>query len=443
MATTFPSLDSFAFLHSQLNRIMHTKIWPSILLALCGLNTAGAQDRAADQPKPIPSTRAETKAALQRLQERQPRLPVPDSVPVVNPDPSRPASNVINGRARRFYLPDAWLKSERLGNEANALVPYELKTQCFWIVSRGNNCHYCLGHQEHKLKAAGLSDNQIAALDRDWQQLDGKTRKAVELARKMTLLPFAMTQQDVQSLRPEFIDPEIIELVYAISRFNSMNRWTDSVGLPQDHEMRGESIDFLTPTEERWNQGPSLVAIQSSIVRPKPWNDAMAKMQGLEARDRKPRVALASAEEVRKTLELDANATVNDWQRAIAELPGAGPELLHAWTAMLDDTELDPALKAAVVWRVACCNHAAVSIAMIGPRLQPVHASDSTELALAFAEKLTCEPTRITDADIARLRSVFSDRQTAHLIYTICVANAMDRFTETLGLSSSGLDIKE
>jgi alkylhydroperoxidase family enzyme len=422
---------------------MHTRIWTSILLAICGWNLASAQDRAADQPKPIPGTRAETKAALQRLQDRQPRLPVPDNVPVVNPDPSRPASNVINGRARRFYLPEAWLKSERLGNEANALVPYELKTQCFWIVSRGNNCHYCLGHQEHKLMAAGLSDNQIAALDRDWEQLDAKTRKAVELARKMTLLPFAMTEQDIQSLRPEFTDPEIIELVYAISRFNSMNRWTDSVGLPQDHEMRGESIDFLTPTEQRWNQGPSVVAIQSSIVRPKPWNDAMAHKNAVEARDRKPGVALASVDEVRKTLELDRDAPVNDWQRAIAQLPGAGPELVHAWTAMLEDTELDPALKAAIVWRVACCNHAAVSIAMIEPRRQALRSSDTTDLALAFAEKLTCEPTRITDADIEQLRNVFSDRQTAHLIYTICVANAMDRFTETLGLSSIGLDIKQ
>lgn len=421
---------------------MNIKVWTPILLALCGLSTASAQDRPSDQPKTIPNTRAETKAALQRLQERQPRLPVPDSVPVVNPDPSRPASNVINGRARRFYLPEAWLKSERLGNEANALVPYELKTQCFWIVSRGNNCHYCLGHQEHKLKAAGLSDNQIAALDRDWQQLDAKTRKAVELARKMTLLPFAMTQQDIQSLRPEFTDPEIIELVYAISRFNSMNRWTDSVGLPQDHEMRGESIDFMTPTEERWNQGTSVVAIQSSIVRPKPWTDAVALKQAVEARDRKPRVALASEDEARKTLELDANAMVNDWQGAVAQLPGAGPELIQAWTAMLDDPELDPALKAAVVWRVACCNHAAVSIAMIAPRMQPARSSDSTDIALAFAEKLTCDPTRITDADIATLRNVFSDRQTAHLIYTICIANAMDRFTETLGLSSRGWDAK-
>jgi alkylhydroperoxidase family enzyme len=61
------------------------------------------------------------------------------------------------------------------------------------------------------------------------------------------------------------------------------------------------------------------------------------------------------------------------------------------------------------------------------------------ELAVQFAEKLTNHPTKITDADIAKLRQTFSDRQTAHLIYTICTANALDRFTETLGLSTAGI----
>jgi alkylhydroperoxidase family enzyme len=55
--------------------------------------------------------------------------------------------------------------------------------------------------------------------------------------------------------------------------------------------------------------------------------------------------------------------------------------------------------------------------------------------AIEFAKKLTCDPTKISDADIARLREVFSDRQTAHAIYTAATANALDRFTETLGLA--------
>jgi alkylhydroperoxidase family enzyme len=428
------------------------------LVVLCSHATAWAQETASDQPKPIPTTRAETKQLLQRLQARQPRLPVPDEVAVPNADPNRPVSNVINGRARRFYLPDTWLKAERFGNEANALVPYELKTQCFWIVSRGNNCHYCLGHQEHKLKLAGLDDNQIAALDRDWQLLDPKTRKAVELARKMTLLPFAITEQDLASAKKEFSDAEIIELVYAISRFNSMNRWTDSVGLPQDHEMRGEEVSFLTPTEERWNQGPSLAAFDSSIVRPEPWSYDSALQQIRDATGRTPRVTLSSISETRKKLELDDQTIVHDWHRAIAELVGTGPDFINAWTNMLDDEELEPRIKAAILWTTARNNHAPVSLAMAMHQfahlgipsakikaltIQPKSWSDQVDLAVQFAEKLTNHPTKITDADIVKLRQTFSDRQTAHLIYTICTANALDRFTVTLGLSTAGIEQNE
>jgi alkylhydroperoxidase family enzyme len=55
--------------------------------------------------------------------------------------------------------------------------------------------------------------------------------------------------------------------------------------------------------------------------------------------------------------------------------------------------------------------------------------------AIRFADKLTCQPTKITDADIAELRKDFSDRQTAHVIYTAATANALDRLTETLQLA--------
>ena len=131
-------------------------------LVLPSWNLVCGEDPATPAPKPIPKTRSETKKVLGDLKQRTPRLPVPETVPGgTNPS----TSNVINGRARRFYLPEAWLKAERFGNEAESKVSYELKTQCFWVVSRGNNCHYCLGHQEHKLKVAGLTDDQIGALE--------------------------------------------------------------------------------------------------------------------------------------------------------------------------------------------------------------------------------------------------------------------------------------
>lgn len=411
----------------------------------CG--AAFAEDGPSPQPKSIPKTRSETKKVLGSLKERSPRLPVPETVPGgANPA----SSNVINGRARRYYLPESWLQAERWGNEAQSKVSYELKTQCFWVVSRGNNCHYCLGHQEHKLKVAGLTDDQIGALDRNWELLDPRTRKGVELARKMTVLPFAISDRDLAAMKSEYSDAEIVELVYSIARFNSMNRWTDSMGLPQDSEMRGEHIEFDSPTESKWDQGDSLVVAGPDIVRPLPWTWDECQKQFQVAATRSPRVELVSNESAAEILKQDPSKT-NDWHRVIATLPAAGPEMVQAWTAMLSDTELDPKIKAAICWTTARCNRSAGSLSMarqfakqLGISEQEMQLWDSRgqanlpvglAKAIRFADKLTCQPTKITDADIAELRKDFSDRQTAHVIYTAATANALDRLTETLQLA--------
>ena len=59
---------------------------------------------------------------------------------------------------------------------------------------------------------------------------------------------------------------------------------------------------------------------------------------------------------------------------------------------------------------------------------------EGNRVAIAFAKKLTCHPQQITDEDIGLLRKHFSDRQTAQVIYTVAVCNAVDRWTETLGV---------
>src|SRR6202000_765557 len=49
-------------------------------------------------------------------------------------------------------------------SDPNMPLDYPFKTELFWIVSRTNNCQYCLGHQESKLLAAGLKEEEIASL---------------------------------------------------------------------------------------------------------------------------------------------------------------------------------------------------------------------------------------------------------------------------------------
>ncbi len=155
-----------------------------LLLSFSGL--VRADEEATSEPKVIPATRPEIKAALEALKNRTPRLPLP---------PGSAEGGVNNGRMRSFYLPESWVggqgggRRRSPGGGSHTSPKYKLETSCFWIVSRGNNCHFCLGHQEMKLRSAGLEDDTVAALDCDWSQFDPKTQAALGFARKLTLAP--------------------------------------------------------------------------------------------------------------------------------------------------------------------------------------------------------------------------------------------------------------
>lgn len=395
------------------------------------------------------------KEALGTLKQRKPRLPVPSASEVAPPPAGSPQAvfgSVTNGRARKFYLPDAWFANEvSLGsNDTKQLVDYKLKTQCFWVVSRGNNCHYCLGHQEHKLKMEGLTDDQVASLDFDWESLDARTKKAVTLARKMTLEPYSMNEKDIQNLQPEFNDNQIVELVSTIARFNSTNRWTDSLGLPQDDVMRNEKVEFNTPTASRWEKSVSVAKPDMEMKRPMLAGIEEIRKHIAESKTRKPFVQLADESKARTVLGLSTDAVVNDWMRALATLATATPSNVSNFETMMSDTELDPQLKAQILWTTARNNRAWTSLAMADERLRRLgwkddafeklasssNSEDSAGAAIRFATKLTNQPFQMTDADIVSLQKHFTDRQTAHIVHLVCTGNALDRLTEALNLSS-------
>lgn len=329
-------------------------------------------------------------------------------------------------------------------------LDYPFTTECFWIVSRGNNCHYCLGHQEHKLAAVGLSDNRIASLDSDWSVFLPREQAAFRLSRKMTLAPHTVGDDDVEALRKFFSDREIVELVYTIARFNSTNRWTDSMGIPQDRQFRDGEIRFDEPTSERFLESPSLVA--PSVEQRRPPLEPRAAVEGeLSAcRERTARVALPSEEEARALLPTDlGQKPVPEWVRALSLFPDTCRGQLATLDAIANEGRLDKLLKAQIAWTCARQDRAWYALAdaqrrlaALGQSVDQMFAIDApsetlspgAREALAFAARLTAVPHTIADADVARLRKHFSDYETAEIDYVVCTSNMFDRFTETLGL---------
>ncbi len=169
-----------------------------LLFAIASMATA--QDA---QPKPIPKTRPEMKAALEKLKSRTPRLPMP---PVTEEEKERAAANatsslgggiVNNARMRNLYLPEE-LRTGGFSRQKDPVMTLDntLAVELFWIASRVNNCHYCLGHQEVKLKSAGVSDDTLAALDCKWEQFTPRERAAFAFARKLTYEPQNINDSD-------------------------------------------------------------------------------------------------------------------------------------------------------------------------------------------------------------------------------------------------------
>ncbi len=156
------------------------------------------------------------------------------------------------------------------GQDSSALLDYPLTTSCFWIVSRGNNCHYCLGHQELKLRAAGLDEDSIAALDSDWSQFDPKLQAALGYARKLTLEPYLVANADIEQLRRVMTEAENPRTDICDRPFNATNRWTDGLGIPQDEQFHGQNATLDTPTSPAFQHTRSIVAPSTRATRPQP-----------------------------------------------------------------------------------------------------------------------------------------------------------------------------
>jgi alkylhydroperoxidase family enzyme len=415
-----------------------------------------AADPPSDIPKAVPATRPEMKKALESLKDRTPRLPLPESG----------EGGVNNGRMRATYLPEGWGGGGgrggrdrqrardgrggfgRFGQDPNSTMDFAFTTSLFWVVSRGNNCHYCLGHQELKLRGAGLNDDTIASLDSDWSIFDPRQQAALAYARKLTLEPQLVGDQDIADLKKLFTDAEIIELTYNISRFNATNRWTDGMGIPQDQRFGEEDSSLDTPTNERFQNTVSIATPQTRASRPGPPSILEAMQAMAVCHNRSARVELPSEEKAAAALAgVVEQRDVRNWERAMAQLAGTGPSQVATLNTIMTDEHLSPRLKAELFLISAANNRAWYAVGHAACRLHSLGASHEDmaglisdepkgEAAAAYrlAAKLTASPHLITDADIAQVREKFSDAETAQIVQVICMANMFDRFTEALGL---------
>jgi alkylhydroperoxidase family enzyme len=415
--------------------------------ALFGSCMLGSSAMAQEQTPAVqpPATRQEMLRMLDSLKSRQARLPYTAPADAVE-------GGVVNNRAlRELYLPDLFKSTDPPAGQSSAtadpVVDYRFATQMFWIVSRANDCAYCLGHQEGKLKKVGVDEEGLLALDTDWMAFGEPQREAFALTRKLTLTPQLIGDGDIDALKRHFTDDQVLTILYLVGRYNATNRWTDATGIPQEAYR-----DFSTALSADALDRPSKVA---AVAMPRrhaesfeAWEGRLAEAKRRVARLKPTREVSAKAEPIEVT---GAEASEATHERLLAAIPQAGPTAVRQARDAMGKGKLDSRLKEKIAFLAAFEDEAwymqSLLLAQLGAAgvtrkqaydlaagdLKSV-ADPAERAALRFARKLTVDPVQVVDGDIESLGEHYSPYQIAEIIHVVATSAMLDRFTESVGL---------
>lgn len=438
-------------------------------------------------PRAIPLTRPDMKQMLEDMKARTPRIPLP---PLTDEEKEKlgERGSSYESRLRALYIP-AGVGSGFGGGggrpgggmsepDPNISLSYKFKTQLFWIVSRTNNCQYCMGHQESKLLGAGMSEDEIAALDGDWTEFTPAERSAYVFARKFTFEPHTITDADIDNLRKHYKDLQILEMILSMAGNNAINRWKEGVGVPQSKsgggfgnrgkgdtpapKIEAKEHSYLTPTSDSFRTRITKVApfvLDEKTGKPSPvarsvrpkLESATEVEKALEsARKRTARLPLVEEANARELLPADyPKEPLPEWIRLLANFTGQGKSRIASQLSAEQKGDLKPLLKAQVAWIIARQDRAWYALARAKQQLKDLGQSDAQIAQLdgdwsnftaaerslfTVASKLAMSPVILTDADVATALKETGPKEVVQLVNFVTICASFDRITEAAGL---------
>lgn len=450
-----------------------------------------------ETPRPVPATRPEMKTLLEDMKKRPYRIPIPDQsgdsiqeqgerrggyesllrshyVPASEGSvfgAGRPAAGSRSGGAPAGT---AAPRADFTRNaDPNMTLTYQFKTMLFWIVSRTNNCQYCLGHQEWKLAATGMTDDQIAALDADWSDYTEAEQAAFRYARLITWEPDRLSDEAIADVSAHYTPMQILEMTMSVSGNNAINRWKEGIGIPQSEGNtfgnRGGSTSaearhpdtFLTPTAEKYTRAVSIVAPleifngagsgRGLSRRPPLESPNQVREMLAAAQTRSARLPLVEESVAAKWLEDSEQKTpVLNWVRLLANFPNEGRGRLPSLVSRERQTgELTELRKAQINWIVARQDRAWYAVgqawrklAALGQTDEQIFALDESWDALTpadqslyrLARNLAASPIALTDEDAEAALKDNGPRLVVETINHVASCAYFNRVTEAAGL---------
>lgn len=456
-------------------------------------------DEGVNTPRPIPATRPEMKQLLEDMKSRKLRIPLPELTDEQKAELGDRADSYETRLRYHYFAPGEGSvfgggsrSTTRTGAgsppatrdftrnaDDNMSLSYAFKTRLFWIVSRTNNCQYCLGHQEQKLSAVGMLEEEIAALDSDWSRFPADEQAAFAYARKLTYEPNRLSDADIAALRTHYTDLQILEMTMSVAWNNAINRWKEGSGVPQSHDgsmfFRRAAADipadrpvpdksFLTPTPAAYTSVVTKVApLEIDLKTGQPTRRGVTTRPVLEsraaveaaldiARTRTPRLPVLSDAAARKALgDLAPEGTLPAWVRLMANFPHESAGRIPSLNAITETRgDLSPLLKAQVSWIIARQDRAWYATGLVRSRLKELGQTDEQIFALdgnwkefskadqslfQFARKLAATPIALTDDEVADALVQTSPRHVVQLVNFVTSRAYFDRVTEAAGLA--------
>ncbi|MFM7319756.1 MAG: carboxymuconolactone decarboxylase family protein [bacterium] len=413
------------------------------LLIFALVMPAWADESGLNRPdRPAPGLTVNRELMLQMLEnskKHHPRIPLPEPTAKDRENATKSQLGLVNnGLMRRNYLPESWSTAAFPGRSAQTgLVDYAFKTELFWIISRLNNCAYCLGHQEAKLATAGLTEAQIAALDGDWADADKATRAARQLAVLKTKSPHEPVPATIwHDLRTKFNDDQIGEILLTIGNYNAMNRWTGPLNIPQEEHRNytsglGNSAKNKSSTllgdsgRAPWanRRLPDFGTFLKTVQSPATW----PVLPIVAANQATNQPAWRVLMDKQGTL---GQARLKSWQGAIAPVESA-------------DVAVNAKLRGQILWLAARLDNAPHAAAEARAMLHGMGVSDDelkslesaesagrdekTDAVLRLVRLVTLNPAWVGDDDIEAVRKHFGDRGTAQIVEMACIGAAVNR----------------
>jgi len=295
-----------------------------------------------------------------------------------------------------------------------------------------------------------LSDDEIAALDGSWEKIQPADRAAFEFTLKLTRSPHLVNRDDVAALGKHFTPMQINEITQSVAGYNSTNRWTDALNIPAeesgaffrraDQSKPNIELDsFLTPTSD-------LFAKQKSTLAPmKATDSARAPLDPFDSLSAR----FKSASNRKPVLPLATSDSDPGWVQLLKVFPVANKSKISALLAAETKGKLDTRSKLLVAWTTARHDRAWYMLDLVAKRMDSAGIgmdelkridsnaatlSDKDRAVITLAQKMAVAPWTITDANIAALRTHFSDFQVAEIVMHGCNAAFLDRVTETAQL---------